>query len=247
MGGRLHLSPLDVSKPLHVLDVGCGGGTWARAFASSCPQTQVTAIDIDPPAATATTPSNCRFSKADANSHWDDFAKDQRFDYIHVRMMMFAIRDWPAFFSHCFKHLRAGGWLEVLSASHPFCPGDRNAVPADSAFVRSSELLVEAWNRGGIDSQANVRHGERLRASGFADVSEEKLMWPIGEWAHSDEGEKQLGRLMGQNYRKIVGGSGAKALMRIPGMKETEAQEIVEAGIQDAQANTEKGRYHVDL
>ena len=200
------------------------------------------------PLLTLTLPSPRQWHRPTATlSKRDTFAPAESFDYVQVRMMMFAISDWDVFFARCAKCLRSGGYLEVLSASHPHRAGNPSATPENSAFVRSSNLLVDAWNRGGIDSQANLGHAQRLRGQGFVKISEENIVWPIGEWKRSNDRERRLGKLMAQNYVDFVGRSGAKTLLRIPGLKEPAAQEIINAGIRDAEANSEDGQYHVHL
>lgn len=90
LDNKLHLAPLsdDVTD---ALDIGTGTGIWAIEYADQHPSCEITGTDlsfIQP----SSVPPNVRFVIEDAEEQW---IFNKRFDYVHVRVMIASIRDWP--------------------------------------------------------------------------------------------------------------------------------------------------------
>ncbi|KAF4313836.1 methyltransferase type 11 [Botryosphaeria dothidea] len=55
-------------------------------------------------------PPNVRFEIDDIE---DDWTYTEKFDFIHARYLLGAIKDWPALIQKCYKYLKPGGWIEL--------------------------------------------------------------------------------------------------------------------------------------
>lgn len=75
----------------HVLDVGTGTGIWAIEFADKHPSCEITGTDLSP-AQLSWVPRNVKFLVDDAEEQW---AFNLKFDFVHVRVMLASIHDWP--------------------------------------------------------------------------------------------------------------------------------------------------------
>jgi len=52
---------------------------------------------------------NVEFLIEDAEDEWIG----SKYDYIHIRMLSGALKDWPAFLEKAYNHLNPGGWIEL--------------------------------------------------------------------------------------------------------------------------------------
>lgn len=88
--GELALAP--VKEDAVTLDLGTGTGIWAIDFADMYPDSSVTGTDLSP-IQPAWTPPNCKFEVDDFDREW---VFSHKFDYIHGRSLMGAVKDWKA-------------------------------------------------------------------------------------------------------------------------------------------------------
>lgn len=114
LNGSLYSAPLG-NNVGSVLDIGCGTGAWASAIANKFPYSQIIATDLTPPKITP--PRNLKIVESDADKQW---TFNERFGFIHGRMLTSGIHDWPTLLSRCWEYLEPGGWLELLDVCHPF-------------------------------------------------------------------------------------------------------------------------------
>lgn len=108
IGGKLFLAPID-QNVRKVLDVGTGTGIWAIDFADEYPQAEVIGSDLSP-IQSAWVPPNVKFEIDDATLPWS--WEDNSFDFIHVRYLFGAIRDWSALFKQAYRCCAPGGWVQ---------------------------------------------------------------------------------------------------------------------------------------
>lgn len=99
INGELQATKFE-SSPLKVLDVGTGTGIWAMEFADEHPASQVIGVDLSP-VQPHFVPPNLVYQVDNIESQWT--YGQQVFDYIHVRSMANAIRNWPVFLKSCNK------------------------------------------------------------------------------------------------------------------------------------------------
>ena len=95
---KLHLAPLpdDIT---HALDVGTGTGIWAVEFADQHPSCEIIGTDLSP-IQPSWVPPNVKFIIDDAEEQW---VFSHKFDYVHVRVMMISLYDWPRFVGQGFE------------------------------------------------------------------------------------------------------------------------------------------------
>ena len=136
-------------------------------------------------------PPNCEFQIDNAEQEW---TFDKKFDFIHVRLLCFGIRDWPRLFEQCFTHLKPGGWLELQEVDFPPGCADDTAGP-DSAFLKWGKLIHEACLSVGVNTSACRGFKPQLEDQGFVNVQESPAFWPLGTWPKGKK-EKKIGQYM---------------------------------------------------
>jgi len=105
----LHRAPLDPERVRKAIDLGTGTGIWAIDFADMYPNTQVFGVDLSP-IQPEYVPPNCQFYVEDVEKGWS--WEPNTFDYVHTRMIISGIKNWPRLIEQAFESLRPGGWLE---------------------------------------------------------------------------------------------------------------------------------------
>ena len=189
-GGRVTTVPL--KNPTRILDIGTGCGEWAVNIGDEYPGAQVIGIDIariQPSAA----PLNVYFVIDDAEREdgWT-FGPD-KFDLIHFRAMVGAFRDWNHIYKETYKHLKPGGWIEVIDFDD--YEGIRQALPLGSPIASWLAAISEGYRKSG--RQRGIQHlqQEQLTELGFINVSTQEYSVPIGVWPENEEA-KEIGRLL---------------------------------------------------
>lgn len=183
--GQLTRAPL-VTEPQRILDVGTGTGEWAIAMAETYPDADVTGTDLSAIQPDAV-PSNVFFEVDDAEEEW---TFGQSFDLIHMRNLSGSFKRWEAIYEECFRHLKPGGYVEILDFDHT-----QTARPVpDSYLAIFLGAIREAAERSGREwGIPHLRRG-LLEQVGFEDVRRTALNIPIG--SHSaDASQKTLGKL----------------------------------------------------
>ncbi|KAL8708087.1 MAG: hypothetical protein Q9220_006940 [cf. Caloplaca sp. 1 TL-2023] len=221
----LYSAPLATCSKHHqrVLDIGCGTGNWAIAYATEHPNAQVTGLDIIPPQPKSAVPANCSFVVADAESDDWGFAElRERFDFIHGRMLAISIRDWPAFIKRCHQRLKPGGWLELNDVALRFFAEDGSGE-AEAPMLKWWRVVFQASARAnGIDIDATYKHAQQMRDVGLIDVRERVFKWPVGgnndgeshaSWGYTPR-EREIAGLQMRALPVLVEGVTATALQR---------------------------------
>lgn len=187
--GRLYGAPLP-SHVENVLEIGCGTGKWAIDFADQHPESTIIATDlsfIQP----EWVPPNLHFEIDDAEEEWD---YHREFDYIHVRSMGGSIGDWPRLLEQAYKHLKPGGWVELMDFE-TWATTDDNSLPLDSPYQEFQVKLGEAARMFGKEMNISPRYKGFVEDAGFARVNEEQYKAPLSPWPEQRR-EKILGRYM---------------------------------------------------
>ncbi|KAL8908997.1 MAG: hypothetical protein Q9207_000448 [Kuettlingeria erythrocarpa] len=240
LNGRLYQAPLGDHIGA-ILDLGCGTGAWALAIAKERPESQVIGTDLTPP--TITPPENLCILESDADKPWDF---DTKFGFIHSRMLTSGIHDWPALLSRCWDHLRPGGWVEFLDVCHPFRAQDPAADNDSSGLIKWGHVAERCWARQGLDYRATEKHRERLQERGFINVREEKVRWPLGEWADSVP-EKHIGRLTMDNFLTFMATAGESIIDQDPWLSAQEKRTLVADAQKDLKEHGHSKQFYLTM
>lgn len=208
LGSRLFLAPIQPDA-CQVLDVGCGSGLWSIDFADTHPQIQVEGIDLSP-VQPVWAPPNCRFVIDDAEDTWTH--QSNHFDFVHIRCLLGAIRDWPKLYEQAYRALKPGCWIQHLDLSM-FFTSDDGSVVGDHILRQWSQTFVDCGERIGKTFLVTEKAMEWLREAQFEDVQQKWYKVPVGPWAkdpvcgaassiHVDRPRSRL-TLFWQNLKKI--------------------------------------------
>ncbi|PGH00830.1 hypothetical protein AJ79_08081 [Helicocarpus griseus UAMH5409] len=184
--GKLHYAP--VENPQRTIDVGTGTGVWAIDMGDEYPSAEILGIDLSP-IQPIWVPPNVRFMVDDAESPW--LHPDNHFDYVHIRHLASAIKDFPKLFQVAYQKLKPGGWIEIQDLYYrPH--SDDNTIPEDYAYSKWLGLLQEGLARYSVDLLAPPKYADYLRDAGFRNVSQRLFKVPIGVWP-KDKTLKKIG------------------------------------------------------
>lgn len=237
--GGLNKAPLDSSRPLRVLDIGCGNGNWAIAFATQHPDAEVLGLDITSSPQWSNAPPNCSFKQLSAEDPETWQSLPRGYDCIHARMIMVFVRHWPSLLKHCFDHLSPGGWLEIQDLQFPLqCLGEI----ADRSVCKTlewSDLMIKGAQIAGISPAGALQWSYLLPRLGFEGMVLEDYQMFFGEWPESEE-DKVLGRMELENVRLGARGWSRPLFTKVLGMSEEEHEEINEGMYQEALAGKVK-------
>ncbi|KAL6712831.1 hypothetical protein ACLMJK_009543 [Lecanora helva] len=243
----LHRAPLRNLTNPRVLDIGTGTGTWAIEFANQHPDSHVLGTDINPPELKSV-PQNCTFAAADAEHDWT-FAQEP-FDYIHGRMLVLSIRDWPRLIQRCRQHLQPGGWLELNDVAVRFFAED-GCGEAEAPMLKWVRTVFQASARNnGIDVDATYKHAQQLRDAGFVDVREGVFTWPVGSGRARTADEAAIGEMQVQNMQALVGNV-TETVVRKGGLlgeiTAEQARKLAEEARRDVVENADVHGYYMHL
>jgi hypothetical protein len=133
---------------------------------------------------------NVQFQLDDAEEEW---TYHEPFDLVHFRGLSGAFRDWSAVYQQAFKHVKAGGYIEVAE-SDPAADIMKLPKGANSYF----NILVSAMQNT-AEASGFLRGRDHLRPSaltsvGFVDVRIYDITVPVGTWPQ-DPRQKTLGKM----------------------------------------------------
>ncbi|KAI9691764.1 MAG: hypothetical protein M1822_007836 [Bathelium mastoideum] len=220
---RLQEAPIG-DKVRSCLDVGT---------AEDHPEAQVIGIDLSP-VQPNWLPPNLQFLVDDAEDTWHYRSP---FDFIHSRMMVGSIGDWPAFLSNALQWTSPGGWIELQDVE-TLTSDDGTFVkdPPSCDLARWWTLVCKAFDVAGRKVEAAEDHKQRLEAAGYVDVQESVHKWPISAWPE-DEHLKRLGIWSRENTMALLEALALAPLTRFLGWSVEEVQVLL-AGCRKDVKNT---------
>jgi len=173
MHGKAFHAPVD--RPSRVLEVGAGTGYVTRQLATAFPQAEMIGLDLSAvPAGEETT---AVFVQGDI---MNDDVVTAPFDLMYSRMLVYGIRDWPAYIARAWDLLSPGGWLETQEAdASKILDGDGNLMYVNSSRQKEQR---DAFASTGVDMGCAPKLEGYFRSQGFVDIVVRKFRWMHGPW-----------------------------------------------------------------
>ncbi|EGU73214.1 hypothetical protein FOXB_16275 [Fusarium oxysporum f. sp. conglutinans Fo5176] len=133
LDGKLHLAPIkpDVQK---VVDIGTGDGIWAIDFGDEHPDAEVIGTDLSAMQPNWV-PPNVKFEIDDATQPWT--WPEHTLDFVHIRFLNGAIKDWHALFREAYRCCKPGGYVESGEFDPRYYCDDGTADGVE---------VIETWN-----------------------------------------------------------------------------------------------------
>ncbi|KAF4981729.1 hypothetical protein FZEAL_2531 [Fusarium zealandicum] len=186
LNGKLYLAPIkdDIAK---VLDVGTGTGVWAIDYADEHPNAAVIGTDLSP-VQPSWVPPNLKFEIDDCTKAWT--WDENTFDFVHMRYLVGAIKDWNALFKDAFRSLKPGAWVESCE-TEPTTLSDDGTVTDDGStalggtwgrmFIEGGKVTGCSWAVIADDLQMKA-----IKDAGFVNIQEAtykaSIQIPFGSW-----------------------------------------------------------------
>src|SRR5690606_39072568 len=161
------------------LDCGTGTGIWAMEFGHEFPHCEVIGTDLSP-IQPIHVPPNVRFEVDDLEDEW---LWSEPFDYIHVRTLLGAIADWPAFLRNCFENTTPGGYTELQEVDLSGVYSEDGTYESKAAnYQHYNTLLHRAAQITGRPIDITPQLPEMMAAAGFVDITVQRHVQPLGHW-----------------------------------------------------------------
>lgn len=229
--GGLYRAPLDASHIKRVLDIGCGTGNWAIDYAKQNPNAQVVGFDVTGSPEWSTAPSNCKLIEANGedDSAWASLGDN--FDYIHARLIVVSIRNWPSLFERISKHLNSGGWFEIQDLQFPtHCVNGSTA--AESKVVAWGELMSSGMQKFGLDPYAMNQFPQQMQHVGLMNAKTDEFKMMSGPWGDNDH-ERELGKMGNKNYHMGFRGFTTTVMKGAHGYTDEQVEEQVRGVLEE--------------
>lgn len=228
--GEGEITKAPIRAPQKVLDLGTGTGIWAIEFADEHPSAVVIGTDlscIQP----SYVPPNVRFEIDDCEDEW--LYEEDSFDYIHIRTLVGAIKDWPNLLKNIYKHLKPGGYVEIQESpiTQPYSLDGTYDI-ATNSYARYIKHLSEASDLMGRSLSVVSELPQWIEDAGFVDIVNQKEVLPVGLWP-KDKKYKERGRWGLLNVDAAMEAYGLALFTRVLGMTAEEARKIIDDGRKD--------------
>ncbi|KAJ4287420.1 hypothetical protein N0V88_007692 [Collariella sp. IMI 366227] len=181
----------DAGEVEKVLDIGTGTGIWAMDMADMYPNTTFIGTDISP-IQPGWVPPNLFFEHEDMAQPWS-FA-DNSFDFVHMRYLFGAVRDWNQLFQEAYRVCKPGGYIETVESDAMIFAED-GSIAEGSPIEQWGKMFGEAGKKIGrsflIIGEDVQRKG--LEAAGFKDLVQWDFNCPTTPWS-KDKKLREIGR-----------------------------------------------------
>lgn len=182
---------------------------------------------------------NVEFYIEDAEEEW----AGKPYDFIHIRMLSGAIKDWDALLKRAFDHLNPGGYIEVTEFevwNHSY----NNTLDSAPHIQQWQKGLSEAAVKIGRRMDVAVHLKEWIAEAGFEDVKKTKISVPTGPWPKNIE-MKNLGTYMLLNMLDAASSYGQAHFTRVLGWTAQEYEIL--SGLVRTQLKDRKTQLYSDL
>ncbi|RKK23540.1 hypothetical protein BFJ68_g17274 [Fusarium oxysporum] len=190
LDGKLHLAPIkpDVQK---VVDIGTGDGIWAIDFGDEHPDAEVIGTDLSAMQPNWV-PPNVKFEIDDATQPWT--WPEHTLDFVHIRFLNGAIKDWHALFREAYRCCKPGGYVESGEFDPRYYCDDGTADGVDVIETWNSVFEMGAQKLGYSFTVIEDNLQETgISNAGFQDINVVAYKAPVGAWA-KDQKLAEIGR-----------------------------------------------------
>ncbi|KAJ6259008.1 hypothetical protein Dda_5904 [Drechslerella dactyloides] len=201
--------------------LGTGTGIWAIDFADEFPEARIRGVDLSP-TQPEWVPENVLFEIDDLEQTWNFTSP---FDYIHMRMMLGSIANWPKLIKQAYENLAPGGWLESQEVlTHAYC--DDGTLPPDCNWKKWEKLYVDAARSFGRPIDIAMELKGWYEEAGFVDIVEDVVKCPLGNWP-ADRGQKENGRYLRTSLSEGLQALSLAVFTRVLNWKPDEVEALI--------------------
>ena len=176
-----------MTKPLRILDIGCGSGIATIELAKRFPSAHVVGVDLAPPVGPPEQLRNVEFVQGSfADLIKTGALREEQFDYIFQRMLVMGIVDWQSHTDIAVRLLRPGGWLEMQDLDwHVY---DRTGKQIDDrfAYIRAIQAASEAK---GLDPVCGKHLDAYMRCASLRSIEFKSYPFAWACWKERPETE----------------------------------------------------------
>jgi len=133
-------------------------------------------------------PPNVFFEVDDIENDWIYSAK---FDFIHSRLLVGCIKDWPRLIGQAYDALNPGGWLECADIDMAFYTR-QGQFTNDSPVGVWTKQLAAGLRTLGMEPFPASNLERWIRDAGFTNIKSTNLPLPFGPWP-KDKHMKEAG------------------------------------------------------
>lgn len=144
-----------------------------RDYADEHPNTAVIGTDLSA-VQPDWVPPNLKFEIDDCTKPWTWDANT--FDFVHMRYLFGAIRDWTALFKEAYNAVKPGGWVESCE-SEPMTHSDDGTVTNDGSTALGGtwdKMFIEGGKATGCSLSVLTEdlQMKAMKEAGFVDIRE---------------------------------------------------------------------------
>ncbi|KJZ68938.1 hypothetical protein HIM_11669 [Hirsutella minnesotensis 3608] len=215
--GSLLLSSIDLAGR-SILDIGTGTGRWAVDLADQNPSVTIVGLDLSP-IQPEFVPPNVHFFVENVETEWSE---TEEYDFIHLRGMSGAIKDWQSLFHKIYRALKPGGVVEVHETL-PAVFSKTQVLAPENPLVELMRDLVHAHTITGRPLDPVLTFRTSAEQAGFADISEVTFEAPLGDWP-DDRQQKDIGKMLASSFKMGLHGLTSKAFRDVLGRSKAEVE-----------------------
>lgn len=120
-----------------------------------------------------------KFEVDDAEEDWTFL---QKFNFVHIRYMAFAIRDWPKLVRQAYDHTASGGWVEIQDYDLDYYSED-GTYHEGKAVYKWLTTLLQASRDSGREPSPGPKLEQQMKDVGLKNVEARRYKLPVGPWA----------------------------------------------------------------
>lgn len=154
---------------------------------------------------------NLEFVVEDAEDDWISAT----YDYIHIRMLSGAIKDWPSLLAKAYEYLNPNGWLEVTEFE-VLLHSQNKTMERAPHIQKWQRGLDDAATKFGRRMDVAVHLKEWIRNARFVDIVQDKVAVPTGTWP-KEKHMKTLGAYQLLNMMDAASSYGQAHFTRVLG------------------------------